>query len=154
MMRANRYDFIASLSKSCHFLSDNGHINQALRLIHDFVERIITEPLCTSQVFGSKTLGDLCQRIGKANLAEINKEIDSTTYRQPDQPIFAYVVTKLQKSGGYTRVIEDFIKAHPEAQHVILSTELAGRSWSNYIARCNRTRGGILSLCSGSALSA
>lgn len=108
-------------------------IGPALRLIHDFVERIITEPLCTSQVVGSRTLDDLCQRIGKANLAEIQREHADAGLIQRDQPFFAYIVTKLQKSGGHTRVIEDFIKARPEARHIILSTELDGRSDTDFL---------------------
>ncbi len=116
-------------------LIDAGDLEQALRSIHDSVERIITEPLCTSQVFGSKTLDDLCQRIGKANLVEINREITEASLSQQDQPVFVYIVTKLQKSGGHTRVIEDFIKAQPGGQHVILSTELSGRSDTGYLMK-------------------
>jgi len=126
--------------KSIHFLKENvshlidvGEIDQALRLIHNFVELIFTEPLCTSQVFGSKNLDDLCQRIGKANLEAIKQKNVDVEFSQHSRPVFAYVVTKLQKSGGHTRVIEDFIKARPEAQHVILSTELAGRSDADYL---------------------
>jgi hypothetical protein len=134
-IRQNSFESHSMLSVSKRVVESisNNDLDFALRLIHKTVEHIITEPLCTSQVFGSKTLDDLCQRIGKANLIEIYKEIDSTTYSQPDQPIFIYIVTKLQNSGGHTRVIEDFIKAQPEAQHVILSTELAGRSDADYL---------------------
>jgi glycosyltransferase involved in cell wall biosynthesis len=110
-----------------------GDIDKALRVIHDLVERIITEPLCTSQVFGSKTLDELCQRLGKENLAGIEREIGDATSSRQSQPVFAYIVTKLQKSGGHTRVIEDFIKARPGAQHVILSTELDGSSDADYL---------------------
>jgi hypothetical protein len=134
-MWARRYDSIHSLSSAVSHLTDNGDIDQALRLIHDFVERIITEPLCTAQVFGSKTLDDLCQRIGRVNLTEIMHEIAEATYSQSVQPVFVYIVTKLQKSGGHTRVIEDFIKAQPGGQHVVLSTELDGRSDVEYLMK-------------------
>jgi len=80
-------------------------------------------------------LDDLCQLIGKANLIEIKRVIADTTFSQRDQPVFVYIVTKLQKSGGHTRVIEDFIKAQPDGQHVILSTELAGRSDTDYLMK-------------------
>lgn len=132
-MIGGRYDSIRSLSESVLLLTDKGNLDQALRLIHDFVECIITEPLCTSQVFGSKTLDDLCQRIGKANLVEIKREITDAALSQRDPPVFAYIVTKLQKSGGHTRVIEDFIKAQQGGLHVILSTELDGKSDVNYL---------------------
>lgn len=134
-MRSPRYDTVHSLREVVSVLIDKGDVDRALRLIHDFVERIITEPLCTSQVFGSKALDDLCQRIGKANLTKIRKEIAATTLKQPIQPVFVYIVTRLQKSGGHTRVIEDFIKVRPEAQHVILSTELNGRSDADYLMK-------------------
>lgn len=130
-----RYDSIHSIKEDVRLLSDKGDVDQALCLIHDFVERIITEPLCTAQVFGSETLDDLCQRIGKANLTEIKRGIAGATLSQRDQPVFAYIVTKLQKSGGHTRVIEDFIKAQPAAQHVILSTELNGRSDADHLIK-------------------
>jgi len=110
-----------------------GRINVALSIVHDFVERIVTEPLCTSQVFGSKALDNLCQSIGRASFAEIRQELLVPTPRKMAEPVFAYIVTKLQKSGGHTRVIEDFIKARPEARHVILSTELDGRSEADYV---------------------
>lgn len=122
-----------ALSNTIVVLTENGDVDQALCLISNFVERIITEPLCTSQVFGSKVLDNLCQSIGKANLAEINLEISGVALGQRQQPVFVYIVTKVQKSGGHTRVIEDFIKARPDGLHVILSTELCGRSDSDYL---------------------
>jgi hypothetical protein len=113
------------LSDEVSALTSRSNLDKALRLVHDFVERIITEPLCTSLVFGSKTLDDLCQRIGLASLAQI-KHADPAG--EHGKPVHVYIVTKLQKSGGHTRVIEDFIKAQPGGRHVILSTELAGKS--------------------------
>lgn len=134
-MSVGKYGSISSLKKAVSLLVDQGDINKALHLVHDFVERIVTEPLCTSQVFGSKTLDDLCQRIGKASLMEIKQEIADAAPSQGDSTIFVYIVTKLQKSGGHTRVIEDFIKAQPESQHVILLTELEGRSDTGYLIK-------------------
>lgn len=134
-MRNWRYDSIRSLREAVSLLIDKDEGDQALRLIHDFVERIITEPLCTSQVFGSKTLDELCQRIGKANLTKIKREIAEMTLSRWNQPVFTYIVTKLQKSGGHTRVIEDFIKTQPGAWHFILSTELDGRSDADYLMK-------------------
>ncbi|AJP48538.1 hypothetical protein PG1C_08925 [Rugosibacter aromaticivorans] len=134
-MNFTSYDSLRALSNAVLLLIDKGDIDQALQLIHDFVERIFTEPLCTSQIFGSKTLDDLCQRVGKANLAEVKREIADVMPSQQGLPVFVYIVTKLQKSGGHTRVIEDFIKARSDAQHVILSTELGGRSDSDYLAK-------------------
>ena len=134
-MKFGKYDSIRSLSEAVSLLADKGDVDQALRLIHDFVERIVTEPLCAAQVFGSKTLDDLCQRIGKANLTEIKQEIADAVPSQRDPPVFVYITTKLQKSGGHTRVIANFIKAQPGGQHVILSTELGGRSDTGYLMK-------------------
>jgi len=124
---------VLSISRRVAERIDNNDLDAALHLIHRTVERIITEPLCTSQVFGSKTLDDLCQRIGKASLAELRLEAAESTHGQPDRPVFAYIVTKLQKSGGHTRVIEDFIKAQPDGRHVVLFTDLDGKSDAGYL---------------------
>lgn len=132
-MIVGRYKSSRSLKERVSHLIDVGDLDESLQLIHDFVERIITEPLCTSQVFGSKELDGLCQRIGEANFTAIKHKIAGVAPSQQNRPVFTYVVTKLQKSGGHTRVIEDFIKARPEAQHVILSTELVGRSDADYL---------------------
>ncbi|WP_198017633.1 glycosyltransferase [Syntrophorhabdus aromaticivorans] len=113
-------------------MADRGDIDRALRLIHDFVERIITDPLCTSQVFGSKTLDDLCRRIGSINLERAVSGYPSGRRKDADNAVFVYIVTKLQKSGGHTRVIEDFIKARQGGFHVVLSTELEGKSDAAY----------------------
>ncbi len=128
-----RYKSVHSLKENVSHLIDVGELDKSLRLIHDFVEVIFTEPLCTSQVFGSKELDDLCQRIGKANLEAIKQKNADSPASQQSRSVFTYIVTKLQKSGGHTRVIEDFIKARPEAQHVILSTELDGQSDTDYL---------------------
>ena len=134
-MSTQKYGCIHSLKETVSLLLDQDGLDQALHLVHDFVDRIITEPLCTSQVFGSKTLDDLCQRIGSSSLAKIKFEITGVTHSERDAPVFVYIVTKLQKSGGHTRVIEDFIKAQPEGQHFILSTELSGRSDTGYLMK-------------------
>lgn len=135
-MSVNEFGSISALKVAVLLRLEKGELDQALHLIHDCVERIITEPLCTSQVYGSKTLDELCQRIGKVNLAAIKRETVEVACSQQEQPVFVYIVTKLQKSGGHTRVIEDFIKAQP-GQHIILSTELYGRSDSDYLKQDN-----------------
>lgn len=140
-MSVGSHASLRSASEAVFLLIDKGDLDQALRLILNFVERIVTEPLCTSQVFGSRTLDDLCQRIGQANLAKITHE---NSVGRRDKPVFIYIVTKLQKSGGHTRVIEDFIKGRPDAQHVILSTELAGRSDSDYLTKGLITRANLV----------
>jgi hypothetical protein len=119
---------VYSLHKKVTKLTGAGSLDAALKLIHDFVERILTAPLCTSQVFGSKTLDDLCQRIGHENLKAIQHANICPSSNFRSRTTFVYIVTKLQKSGGHSRVIQDFIGARPSSRHLILSTELAGRS--------------------------
>lgn len=132
-MMGEKFESIYALKERVSDLIERGDLDRALRAIHDFVERIITEPLCTSQVFGSKDLDCLCQRIGEVNLAIIRREAADTSFCQNNQPVVCYVVTKVQKSGGHTRVIADFIKARPDARHVLLSTELGGKSDIDYL---------------------
>lgn len=127
------YDSLSSLEISVLMLIREGKFDSALRVIQCFVDKIITEPVCTSQVFGSKLLDDLCQKIGNLNLLQIKEGFHCNVGTRRPQLVFAYIVTKLQNSGGHTRVIEDFIKARPEAMHVILSTELGGRSDTDYV---------------------
>lgn len=130
-------------SRVSTFLGRND-VNGALRLIHNFVERIITEPLCTSQVLGSRALDDLCQEAGRICFSGVKRRLQSNE-AGPDKQgdLFIYVVTKLQKSGGHTRVIEDFVAARPQSQHVILSSELEGSSDSDYVAHTFSKRAGF-----------
>lgn len=132
-MIGGKYESVYTLKARVSELVEVGDLDRALALIHDFAERIITEPLCTSLVFGSKVLDRLCQRIGEENFTAIRREAANTIPIQNNQPVVCYIVTKLQKSGGHTRVIADFIRARPEARHVLLSTELGGRSEADYL---------------------
>lgn len=134
-MMGGKYESVYALKECVSRLVEVGDFDRALRVIHDFVERIITEPLCTSQVFGSKELDRLCQHIGEENFRAIRREVADTPPSQNSQPNVCYIVTKLQKSGGHTRVIADFIKARPEARHILLSTELEGLSDADYLMK-------------------
>jgi hypothetical protein len=132
-MMGGKYKSVYVLKERVSELVEAGDLDRALALIHDFVERIITEPVCTSQVFGSKELDRLCQHIGEENFIAIRREVADTPPSQNNQPLICYIVTKLQKSGGHTRVIADFIKVRPEARHVLFSTELEGKSDADYL---------------------
>ena len=122
-----KYKSIIQLSENINKDIKTGNIDTALKTIHDFVEFIITEPLCTAEVYASPKLDELCQEIGKKNLAKLNVKPAKTSN------LFVYLVTKLQKSGGHTKLIEGFIKLRPTAQHIILSTEISGKSDLQYI---------------------
>lgn len=117
-----------------------GNINTALALVHDFVERIITEPLCTSQVFASSDLDQLCMLIGRQQLAalahqEVARDVESVTT--------TYVVSRLQRSGGHARLVQDLIRTQPDKQHLILSTEIGGPSDIKYFRELYRSNQNI-----------
>lgn len=138
-----KFKSLRHLKEHITLLIENCQLNQALKLIHDFVELIFTEPLCTAQIFGSKELDDLCLQIGRANLKSIKKNITNSN-TQCNQFVFVYIVTKMQKSGGHNRVITDFIKSRPDAKHVIVSTELAGKSDTDFLLTGLINKHGIL----------
>jgi hypothetical protein len=66
---------ISSLIRRAEYALENGGINTALGVVHDYVEQIITNPICTSHVFASQGLDALCLLIGRYNLARL------TTYQ-------------------------------------------------------------------------
>ncbi len=120
---------IYELSSRCLSHLEKDRVNDCLVLVHDFVERIVTENLCTSQVFGSQQLDELCIQIGRHNFA-----INSGSYKftehvdLSDKKIVLYIVSKMQKSGGHSKLIQNFIASKPDFHHVILSTCVAGSS--------------------------
>ncbi|WP_367066287.1 hypothetical protein [Oryzisolibacter sp. LB2S] len=127
---------VRSLAEKVELAIAQGRLNAGLNLIHDFVERIITEPLCTAQVFASRELDGLCIKIGRSNLHDA---IESRFYEDVadvDANITVYIVSRLQSSGGHSRLVLDFIRAQPEKNHLILSTEISGSSDGDYILQC------------------
>lgn len=122
-------------------LINNADLDSALHLIKDFVESVITEPACTAQVFGSRTFDRLCQEIGHESLSNTNRNLIAGDTDITNGNIVVFVVTKLQNSGGHTRVIQDFIAARPGYDYIIFSTELDGSSEStdNILVRMKPT---------------
>jgi hypothetical protein len=106
----------------------SGDTNSALRMVHDCVEKIITQPVCTALVYASNDLDQLCRRIGRKNLAQSNLPHHIEFKEKKERQRIVYVVTKLQKSGGHSRLVWDFIKAQPDKDHIILATGIAGPS--------------------------
>ena len=95
---------VRALIRRLEVALDRGSINTALRLVHDFVERIVTEPICTAQVFASRNLDELCLRIGRQNLASlIAPQFDLWPDRK-NGPIVVYLVSRFQRSGGHSRL--------------------------------------------------
>lgn len=128
---------VYSLISEADIVLSRGGINQALSIVYNFVERIITEPLCTGQVFASRELDRLCLRIGQQNLVRIGQRVqDSYCMAWPVESCIVYIVSRLQNSGGHLRLIRDFIQAQPMSKkQVILATGIGGSSDENYLAK-------------------
>lgn len=126
---------VLSLVESADRALAQGLLDRALRLVHDFVERVITEPLCTAQVFASRELDALCQRIGRHNLARGRLLTVDPWPDRGARPMVIYVLTRLQKSGGHSRLVEDFIRARPDKDHLILATGIGGPSDWAYLTQ-------------------
>jgi glycosyltransferase involved in cell wall biosynthesis len=110
-------------------------VNVALRLVHDFVERIVTEPICAAQVFASRELDQLCMRIGRQSLVGFSSALADPWAERKNVPTIVYLLSRLQRSGGHSRLVQDFIRAQPEKNHLILSTEVAGPSDKAYFEK-------------------
>lgn len=135
IFKRKHYHSVHALSTAIEKDIAKGAWDTALKSIHDFVTRIISEPLCTSQIFGSAILDTFCQKIGRHNFSRLNLPTASQKEALLTQrsPTFVYLVTKLQKSGGHTRVLVDFIRSRGNSHHVILSTELEGQSDFSFV---------------------
>lgn len=112
-----------------------GRINLALLLVHDFVERIVTEPICTAQVFASRDLDQVCLSIGRQNLARLSASPDHPQPGRKDEKNVVYLVSRLQRSGGHSRLVQDFAREQPDKNHLILSTEVGGPSDRDYLLK-------------------
>ena len=125
---------VRSVIRSAETALNANDINLALRLAHDFVERIISDPICTSQVFSSFEMDQLCLNIGRRNLDNLTipERQHSSTF--DNRPTIAYVASRLQKSGGHSRLIQDFIRSQPEKNYLILSTEIGGPSDTEFVS--------------------
>lgn len=111
---------------------EDGDVNCALVIAHDFVERIITNPICTSQIYASRDLDALCLTIGRHHLAGLAKPSMPLPLAKKNESLNVYLVSRLQRSGGHSRLVQDFIRAQPGKEHLILSTEVGGPSDANY----------------------
>ncbi len=88
----------------------------------------MTDPVCTAQVFGSRDLDQLCLRIGQHSLARLAALQEDIGLDSNKRETVVYLVSRLQRSGGHSRLVQDFIRAQPEKDHLILSTEVGGPS--------------------------
>jgi glycosyltransferase involved in cell wall biosynthesis len=125
---------VHALITNAEIMLSDGDIEGALRLVHNFVERIVTEPICAAQVFSSSDLDEVCLKIGRYNLTAMAKSKCDILPGKNDNPIIVYLVSRLQKSGGHSRLVQDFIREQPNKNHLILSTEIGGPSDKLYFS--------------------
>jgi glycosyltransferase involved in cell wall biosynthesis len=124
---------VVKARKKIEYLIEGGDLNSSLRLISNYVDRLITEPVCSGEGYGSIDLDRLCAKIGEINLNKLLLNNGEIRYQSSlENEKIVYVVSKLQRSGGHSRLVQDFIKLQPRKQHVILSTEIAGASDVKY----------------------
>lgn len=126
---------VSSLIRRAETALDDGRVNKALWLVHHLVERIVTEPLCVSQAFGSRDLDKLCLRIGRQNLSSLGVRQEDLWPLRTSRSRVVYVVSRLQRSGGHSRLVQDFIRAQPDKDHLILSTGVGGPSDEDYLSK-------------------
>ncbi len=128
----SKYSSLNDLAIAVEALLNQGKVNAALEKLSDFVSYVIAEPLCTSQVLSSELLDQLCLKIGEKVLEEATiQKLEPTA----DNDRCLYIVTKLQSSGGHTKVLEDFIRARPDSEHLVLSTETLGCTDRHYVQK-------------------
>jgi hypothetical protein len=130
----NSCNSITALNARIEAALHQGKVNFALQSIHDVVEQIITEPSCTAQVFFSRDLDELCLRIGIHNLASLTLRRAGFLLDLQNRAPIIYLVSRLQRSGGHSQIVQDFIRSQPDKNHLILSTEIAGPSDKRHFA--------------------
>lgn len=134
---------VRSVIKRAETILNVGKVNGALRLVHNFVERIVAEQICTAQVFSSFELDHLCLRIGRRSLNSLAVRQEQHLSGCESVSTVVYVVSRLQRSGGHSRLVQDFIRAQPEKKHLILSTEVGGCSDIEFFSKLFGTKDNV-----------
>lgn len=102
-----------------------GSLNAALRAITRMVDSIGCEPINTGRVFGSKSLDNLCQEIGAANLSRAGGGARSSNEVQRGR-VTVYIASRLHATGGHTAALADIIRLSPTGRTIILVTGVGG----------------------------
>lgn len=134
---------VSSLINMADHALHHGDVNAALNIVYNFVEKVITNPISTSQVFASRDLDDLCLRIGRYHLTTTDLHRLPTAFGGNETKV-VYLVSRLQRSGGHSRLVQDFIHGQPDKNHVILSTEIGGPSDVDYFSKLFSAQGNVL----------
>jgi hypothetical protein len=95
-----------------------GDLNSALERITDLVMQVIFHPSSAARIFSAPELDRLCTGIGALAREEAGPRLPASDVPREDRVV--YLVTRLAKAGGHTRVIADLIAAQRETRSVIL----------------------------------
>ncbi|MAZ69718.1 MULTISPECIES: hypothetical protein [Porticoccus] len=121
-------------------------INKALRKIQWSVLKIISDDHYTAAIYDSPELDLLCEKIGKYVAKKI-QDSDSPSHNKTTQHSVVIVCSRLQVSGGHTRVIEDFIRHLPNNDLLVLVTEVPARSDREHAGRRLTELGAMVEWC-------
>lgn len=128
---------MTAIKKRCAELIAENKFNEALECVHDCVEKIVTNPICAGNVFGSKILDEICEKIASCVYDRFVHGAHPVSH-VASRPLTVFIVTKVHSSGGHSRVIRDFIDASPDAHHLVMATGVDGKSdFSVFAGRSN-----------------
>ena len=127
-------------------LIDSNKINRALREIQWLVLKIISDNRYTAVIYDSPELDQLCEEIGIRIADEILNKTELATHNISKHSI-VIVCSRLQASGGHTRVIEDFIRYTPKNDVLVLVTEVPAISDRIYAEKSLTELGATVEWC-------
>lgn len=102
-----------------------GDLDAAIKNVSYYIGLVVRNPICTGKVLNAPDLDYLCEQVGKQIAA--NPSVVETSGDFCEKTC-VYVVTKLQASGGHTRLLFNLIKAFPEYRHHVIATHLDSTS--------------------------
>jgi hypothetical protein len=97
---------------------NRNQLEDCLVTVKEYVGNIINVHILDGLLIDIPGLDDLCLAIGK-KILPTQFPINPTKSN-----VIIYIATQLYIAGGHTAVIEDFIKAQPDKQHIILLTDI------------------------------
>lgn len=85
-------------------------LNAVLLDVEHLVEKVFCEPLNVCEIFADKFLDNVCQRIGCASLAKLQRELlvlNVSQKKSANSRGATFIASRLQTSGGHTAVLAD-----------------------------------------------
>jgi len=112
-------------------LLEKGCFGAALACIRNFVLGVFDRPDCVGNLFGSKKLDELCRKIG-VEFTRLHIDVSGSEFEN-DANTIVYLVSKLQRSGGHSKLVVNNISNNQQSKHIIISTEFAGPSDFDFV---------------------